>query len=213
MMEEITKVKVLLADRHLLVLEGLQRILETDDEIEVVGVARSGHEAVTKACLLSPDVIVIDLEMPGMDGIGVTKELRQRLPSARVLIMSFGEDMVDEAIEAGASGYLTKDSETGEITTAVHQVSKGLCPIAPSLTRKLVTEFAQLKRNHQSFMFTERETHVLKLIAQGMKSAEIGDQLFVSLSTVKREVGQIFDKLGVNDRPHAVSEAMKRRLI
>jgi DNA-binding NarL/FixJ family response regulator len=213
MMEEAKRVRVLLADRHLLVLEGLRRILETDNEIEVVGSARNGDEAIRKTVQLSPDVIVMDLEMPDIDGIGVTRELKRRVPDARVLVMSFGEDLVNEAIEAGASGYLTKDSETGEITTAVHQVSRGLCPIAPSITRKLVTELAGLRRNQQALLLTERETQVLKLISQGMNSGEIGDQLFLSLSTVKREVGQIFDKLGVNDRPHAVSEAIRRGLI
>jgi len=207
------KVKVLLADRHILVLEGLRRILETDSEIQVVGSARNGNEAIGKASQLSPDVIVMDLEMPDIDGIGVTKELKRRLPDTRILVMSFGEDLVNEAIEAGASGYLTKDSETAEITTAVHQVSRGLCPIAPSITRKLVTELSGLRRNQQSLLLTSRETEVLRLIAQGMNSSEIGNQLFLSLSTVKREVGQIFDKLGVNDRPHAVSEAIRRRLI
>jgi len=195
MMEEEKRVRVLLADRHLLVLEGLRRILETDNEIEVVGSARNGDEAIRKTVQLSPDVIVMDLEMPDIDGIGVTRELKRRVPDARVLVMSFGEDLVNEAIEAGASGYLTKDSETGEITTAVHQVSRGLCPIAPSITHKLVTELAGLRRSQQSLLLTERETQVLKLISQGMNSGEIGDQLFLSLSTVKREVGQIFDKL------------------
>jgi DNA-binding NarL/FixJ family response regulator len=213
MMEEAKRVRVLLADRHLLVLEGLRRILETDNEIEVVGSARNGDEAIRKTVQLSPDVIVMDMEMPDIDGIGVTRELKRRVPDARVLVMSFGEDLVNEAIEAGACGFLTKDSETGEITTAVHQVSRGLCPIAPSITRKLVTELAGLRRNQQSLLLTERETQVIKLISQGMNSGEIGDQLFLSLSTVKREVGQIFDKLGVNDRPHAVSEAIRRGLI
>jgi len=214
MMQGTAKVKVLLADRHLLVLEGLRRMLETDSEIEVVGAAMTGDEAITRACLLSPDVIVMDVEMPGTDGISATRQLGQRLPDAKVLITSFGEQLVQEAIEAGASGYLTKDSDTTEITTAVRQVSRGLCPIAPSVTRRMVTEFAEFKRNHQSPpMLTERETTVLRLIAEGRASSEIGAHLFLSVSTVKREVGRIFDKLGVNDRPHAVSEAMKRGLL
>ena len=185
-MEEVKRVKVLLADRHSLVLEGLRRILETDSEIQVVGAARTGDEAIRKAVQFCPDVIVMDLEMPDIDGIGVTKELKRRVPDARVLVMSFGEDLVNEAIEAGASGYLTKDSETGEITTAVHQVSRGLCPIAPSITRKLVAELADLRRNQQSLLLSEREILVLRLISQGMNSGEIGNQLFLSLSTVKR---------------------------
>jgi DNA-binding NarL/FixJ family response regulator len=212
-MEEPRRVRVLLADRYLLVLEGLRRILEGDSDIEVVGIARTGDEAIRKACLLSPDVIVMDLEMPDVDGIDTTREIKRRLPDTRILVMSFGEDLVNEALEAGASGFLTKDSEIQEITTAVLQVSRGLCPIAPSITRQLMAELSDLRRNRQSVLLSDRETEVLRMISEGKKSNEIGAELFLSLSTVKREVGQIFDKLGVNDRPHAVSEAIKRRLI
>jgi DNA-binding NarL/FixJ family response regulator len=212
-MKSATKTKVFIADRHPLVLEGLRRILESDTGIDVVGEARNGDEAIRKACLVSPDVIVMDLKMPDMDGISVTREMRRRLPDSRVLILSLDDDQVDEAIEAGASGFLMKDGETEDIAIAVHQVRKGLCPIAPSVTFRLVTKLAELKRSHQSLILTKRETEILQLIAQGMKSAEISERLFVSLSTVKREVGQIFSRLGVNDRPHAVSEAMKQRLI
>jgi DNA-binding NarL/FixJ family response regulator len=208
------KVRVLLVDDHQVVLEGLRRILEMDEEIEVVGEARNGSEAISKACTVKPDVIVMDLKMPGMDGIAATRELKQKLPGSRILILTlYGEDLVQEAIEAGVSGYLLKDSESEEITSAVHQAHKGLCPIAPSLTRGLVTELAELKRNTRALLLSPREVEVLKLIAEGMNSTEIGCRLYVSQSTVKREVGQIFDKLGVNDRPHAVSEAIKRKLI
>lgn len=212
-MEGDKKVRVLLADRHLLVLEGLRRILEADSDIEIVGATRTGEETIRKACSLSPDVIVMDPEMPGTDGISATRELRQKRPESKVLIMAFGEDLVHEAMEAGASGYLTKDSEISEITTAVHQVSTGLCPIAPSVTRRLMSEYSEIKHNHSTLALTDREANVLRLIADGRNSAEIGDQLFLSMSTVKRDVGQIFNKLGVNDRPHAVSEAIKRGLI
>jgi len=212
-MESVTKIRVFLADGNLLVLEGLRKILESDGEINVVGMARNWQETTSQASRLAPDVIVMDLEIPGMDGVGVTQELKQQLPNAKVLIISSSDDMVREAIEAGASGYLTKYCEKTEITSAVHQVHNGLCPIAPSITRKLVNDYIELKRNRASTMLTEREIDILRLIADGKKSDEIGSHLFVSLSTVKREVSQIFDKLGVNDRPHAVSEAMKRRLI
>jgi len=212
-MESVPKIRVFLADGNLLVLEGLRKILESDGEINVVGMARNWQETTSQASRLAPDVIVMDLEIPGMDGVGVTQELKQQLPNAKVLIISSSDDMVREAIEAGASGYLTKYCEKTEITSAVHQVHNGLCPIAPSITRKLVNDYIELKRNRASTMLTEREIDILRLIADGKKSDEIGSHLFVSLSTVKREVSQIFDKLGVNDRPHAVSEAMKRRLI
>jgi DNA-binding NarL/FixJ family response regulator len=124
-----------------------------------------------------------------------------------------GEDLVEKAMEAGASGYLQKDTAPTEIANAVHQVYQGLCPISPSLTRGLMSELAGLRQKGQTLILSTREIEVLKLIAEGKNTTEIGEQLYISLSTVKREVGQIFDKLGVNDRPHAVSEAIRQKLI
>jgi len=207
-------IKVLLVDDHEVVLEGLRRILGMDKGIEVIGEAKSGDEAITKAALLSPDVIIMDLKMPGMNGITATSEIKQRLPDAKILVLTlYGEDFVKQAIEAGVSGYLLKDSDCDQITKAVHQVYEGLSPLAPSLTRELITEFAKLSRESRSSMLTERQVEVLRLIADGMRSAEIGSHLFISPSTVKREIRHIFDKLGVNDRSHAVAEAIKRKLI
>jgi len=207
-------IKVLLVDDHQVVLEGLRRILELDEGIEVVGEARSGDEAITKAVLLSPDVIIMDLKMPGMDGITATRELKQKLPDVNILMLTlYGEDFVKQAFEAGVSGYLLKNSDCEQITKAIHQVYEGLSPIAPSLTRELVTEFAKLSRESRSSILTERQVEIMKLIADGMNSVEVSSRLFISPSTVKREVRHIFDKLGVNDRPHAVAEAMKRKLI
>jgi two-component system, NarL family, response regulator LiaR len=207
------KIKVLLADGQELALDGLKRILNSDSGIEVIGSARTSAETVHEACFLRPDVVVMDVGKPFGDGIQTTRDLREKLPDARILIMSLDEELVDEAIEAGASGYLTKASDTTEITAAVHQVSKGLCPIAPSVTRKLLTRFSELKRNSQAATLTRRETEVLRLVAEGKSSSEIARQMYLSISTVKREIGQVLEKLGVNDRPHAVSEAMRRRLI
>jgi DNA-binding NarL/FixJ family response regulator len=213
-MSESTRIKVLLVDDHGIVLEGLRRILGLDPEIEVVGVAKNGNEAVTFTANLSPDVVVMDLKIPVMDGIDATRELKSRFPSVRILMLTMcGEDLVEKAMEAGASGYLEKDTAPKEIANAVHQVYQGMCPISPTLTSGLMRELSGLRQKGQSLFLSARETEVLKLIAEGKNTAEIGEQLFISLSTVKREVGQIFDKLGVNDRPHAVSEAIKRKLI
>jgi DNA-binding NarL/FixJ family response regulator len=213
-MNESTKIKVLLVDDHSVVLEGLRRILGLDPDIEVVNVATNGSEAIVMATHISPDVIVMDLKMPVMDGVAATRELKQKFPSVRVLMLTMcGEDLVEKAMEAGASGYLQKDSAPKEIANAVHQVYQGLCPISASLTRGLVSELAGLRKKGQALLLTARENEVLKLIAEGKNTSEIGDQLYISLSTVKREVGQIFDKLGVNDRAHAVSEAIRQKLI
>ena len=214
MNETITKIKVLLVDDHTVVLEGLRRILGLDPDIEVVSVARNGSEAISMATSLLPDVIVMDLKMPVMDGVSATRELKARFSNVRILMLTMcGDDLVEKAMEAGASGYLQKDSAPKEIANAVHQVFQGLCPISPSLTRNLMTELEGLRQKGQSLILSSREIEVLKLIAEGKNTSEIGEQLYISLSTVKREVGQIFDKLGLNDRPHAVSEAIRQKLI
>jgi len=136
------------------------------------------------------------------------------LPKANILVLTlYGEDFIKQAVEAGVSGYLLKDSDCEQIVKAVYQVYDGLSPIAPSLTRGLVTEFAKLSRINRSSILTKRQTEVLTLIADGVGGNEIGSRLFISTSTVKREIRHIFDKLGVNDRSHAVSQAIKRKLI
>lgn len=207
-------IKVLIVDDHYVVREGLRRILDTDEEVEVVGEARNGEEAVAKATSLVPDVIIMDLKMPGMDGIMATHEIKQIMPDVNILVLTlYAEDFINQAVEAGVSGYLLKDSDSDQITRAIHQVYEGLCPIAPSLTRELVTKFVKLSRNDQSSLLTKRQVEILRLIAEGVSGKDIGSQLFISTSTVKREIRNIFDKLGVNDRAQAVSEAMKRRII
>ncbi len=213
-MKESPTIKVLLVDDHHVVREGLRRILELDDGISVIGEARSGEEAIVKAVSLSPDVIIMDLKMPGMDGIAATREIKQQLPQVNVLVLTlYAEDFVKQAVEAGVSGYLLKDSDIEQITKGVHQVHAGLSPIAPSLTRGLVSEFAKLSRNSRSSLLTKRQAEILKLVAEGESGKGIGERLFLSTSTVKREIRHIFDKLGVNDRAHAVSEGMKQHLI
>ncbi len=213
-MKETPTIKVLLVDDHHVVREGLRRILELDGGITVIGEARSGEEAIVKAVALSPDVIIMDLKMPGMDGIAATREIKQKLPQVNVLVLTlYAEDFVKQAVEAGVSGYLLKDSDIEQITKGVHQVHAGLSPIAPSLTRGLVSEFAKLSRNSRSSLLTKRQTEILNLVAEGESGKKIGERLFLSTSTVKREIRHIFDKLGVNDRAHAVSEGMKQHLI
>ncbi len=213
-MAESSTIKVLVVDDHHVVREGLRRIVELDNEIEVIGEARSGEEAITVAIALSPDVIIMDLKMPGMDGIVTTREIKQKMPDVNILVLTlYAEDYVKQAIEAGVSGYLLKSSDCEQITKAIHQVYDGLSPIAPSITRGLVTEFARLSRENQTSILTTRQIELLKLITEGVSGKELGGRLFISVSTVKREIRHIFDKLGVNDRAQAVAEAMKQKLI
>lgn len=213
-MSKLPNIKVLIVDDHQVVREGLRRILELDKQIQVIGEARSGEEAVVKTSALAPDVVVMDLKMPGMDGITATQEIKTKKPDTNVLILTlYAEDFVKQAVEAGASGYILKDSDTEQITKAVHQVNEGLCPIAPSLTRDLVTRYVKLSRQENTSVLNKRQTEILKLISEGVSGNDIGTKLFISTSTVKREIRNIFDRLGVNDRAQAVSEAMKRRIL
>lgn len=207
-------IRVLIVDDHQVVREGLRRMLELGKGIQVVGEAKNGEEAIAKTVSLSPDVVIMDLKMPGMDGITATRKIKQETPDVSILILTlYAEDFLHRAIEAGASGYLLKDSDCEQITNAIYQVYNGLCPIAPSLTRDLVTGFAELSRRSRYSILNKRQTEVLALIAEGMSGKEIGERLFISTSTVKREIRQILAKLKVNDRAQAVSEAIKRKLI
>lgn len=209
-----SEIGVLLVDDHQVVREGLRRILQSLDGIKVLDEATNGEEAVEKAQKLLPDVVIMDLKMPGMDGVMATKEIKEKLPGVNILILTlYAEDFVRQAIEAGASGYILKDSPSAEIARAIRQVYEGQSPIAPSLSRGLMTEFAAISRNSRSSTLTGRQRDILKLIADGVSSVDISRDMYISASTVKREIRNIFNKLGVNDRSHAVSQAIKRQLI
>lgn len=205
-------IRVLIVDDHQVVREGLRRILELEEDIRIVGEAATGDEAIAKTVAFSPDVVTMDLKMPGMDGIIATREIKQKVPDVDVLMLTlYAEDFVKEAISAGASGYLLKDSDCDQIVKAIHQVHNGLCPIAPSLTKELVTDFARLSK--QSTILTKRQCEVLRMVAEGMSSDEISNYLYISTSTVKREIRNILAKLNVSDRAQAISEAIRLKLI
>ena len=138
-------IRVFLVDDYQAVLDGLQRMLAMDETIEVIGVARSGEEAINKAMALSPDVITMDIRMNGLDGIATTRQLKSAMPAVNVLALTmYGEPMIRDAIDAGVSGYILKDSDSDQIIQAIHQVSSGGYPITPSLKRRPALEYATL---------------------------------------------------------------------
>ncbi len=207
-------IKVLIVDDHKVVREGLRRMLDSEAGIKVIGEAGDGQEAIKQSIELNPDVVTMDLKMPGMDGIAATSELKKIKPDVAVVIFTlYADDLVRQAIEGGASGYILKTSDTSEITSAIRDAHNGLCPITPSLTRDLVLEFARLSRGGRSSTLTKRQTEILGLIADGITSKEISERLYISTSTVKREIRQILVRLNVADRAQAVSEALKQKLI
>ena len=205
-------IRVLLVDDHQVVREGLKRMLEPDKDIKVVGEAVNGEDAITQAELLSPDVILMDIKMPDMDGITATHQLSQKMPDVKVIMLTLYE-YVTEAIEAGASGYILKDASRERLIQAIHDAYNGYSPLAPSLTRQVLTELANLSRVSRDSLLSERQCEILRLIAAGLVSRDIGAKLCISESTVKKDLTHTFNRLGVNDRAQAVAEAMKRNLI
>jgi len=209
-------IRVLLVDDHPVVRQGLRRMLEWDKGIEVIGEAACGEEALHQTQLLSPDVAVMDIRMPGMGGIEAIRQLKEHYPSTDIIVLTlYGHQYLTSAIEAGASGYLLKDIDQEELIDAVKAVHRGQAALHSSLSRDLFVEFASLARggNGNKFRLSERELEVIRLVAAGATNKEIAAQLFLSDTTIKRNMRAIFDKLEAKDRAEAVSQAYKKGLI
>ncbi len=206
-------IRILLADDHQVVREGLRHMLELEEDMEVVGEAANAKEALTLVELLSPEVILIDIKMPGMDGIELTRQLKEKQPSCNVIMLTLYDEYLAQAIEAGAAGYLLKDIKREELTRAIRAVHEGRSPLNLSLSRDHLAEFAAPAESKQRAHLSERELAILRLIADGATTKEIADQLFLSQASIKRSVRLILEKLGVRNRSEAVSEAYKRKLI
>lgn len=202
---------VLIADDHPLVLSGLRALLETLEGIEVVGQAADGSEAVRLAVSLRPDVAVMDLQMPNLDGIEATRQIAERLPGTAVLALTMHDDDASlfAAIRAGARGYLLKGAAQEDVARAIAAVSRGEAIFGPAVAGRLLQFFAAGPES-ASLPFpqlTAREREILDLMAGGLTNAEIGQRLFLSSKTVSNNVSVIFDKLQVAGRPKAIVQA------
>jgi DNA-binding NarL/FixJ family response regulator len=212
-------IRVLIADDQALMRGGFRMILDAQDDIEVVGEAIDGRDAVEQYRRSSPDVVVMDVRMPAMDGIEATRRLTAAEPPARVLILTTFDldEYVYEALRAGASGFLLKDRPPEELVAAVRVVAAGEALIAPSVTRRLIEEFARrpaVPRQPEGLAdLTDRERDVLALMARGRSNAEIAGDLFVAETTVKTHVGHVLAKLGLRDRAQAVVVAYESGLV
>jgi len=211
-------IRVLLADDQALVRSGFRLILERDAELDVVGEAETGDEAVALARELRPDVVLMDVRMPGTDGIAATRRLVAD-PSfgGRVLMLTTFDldEYVVEAVRAGASGFLLKDVLPSDLLHAVRVVERGESLLAPSLTRRLLDEFVTRRAtpDERFAELTERELEVAKLVARGLSNAEIGSRLFLTEATVKTHVTRVLTKLGVRDRVQVVVAAYESGLV
>lgn len=211
----MSAIRVLLVDDHQVVREGLRRMLEVEDDIRVVGEATGMEEALKLAELYSPDVVLMDIKMPGVDGVEATRRLKEKQPACNIIMLTLYEEYITEAIEAGAAGYLLKDVKREELSQAIRVAYQGQLPLNPSLARKLVTEFNDRARDRakQERSLSERQLDMLRLIATGATNKQIAGQLFLSETTVKREMHSLFAKLEVSNRSMAVSEAYRKKLI
>jgi DNA-binding NarL/FixJ family response regulator len=204
-------VRILVTDDHPVVRAGLSGMLSGEPDFEVVGEAQNGKEAVTFVGELKPDVVLMDLRMPEMDGVTAIEHIKSSYPGVHILVLTTYESDADilRAIETGATGYLLKDTPREELFGAIRTVAQGQSPLAPGVAARLM----QRVRDPEEEGLSTREIEVLELVAHGTSNKEIAKQLWVSETTVKSHMLHIFDKLGVTDRTAAVTEALKRGII
>lgn len=204
-------IRVLLVDDHPVVREGLRGMLEAEPDLTVVGEAGSGEEAVTRARVVEADVILMDLRMPGLDGVGATERILAESKHARVVVLTTYETDADilRAVEAGASGYLLKDASRADLAGAIRAAARGETVLAPSVAGRLVNRV----RRPAAPTLSAREVEVLALVAKGLTNAEIGRRLHISEATVKTHLLRSFGKLDVSDRTAAVTTAMSLGLL
>ena len=212
--ESVERFRVLLVDDHPMVREGMRRLLEGEGEFEVVGEVDSVEAALEELDRKKVEIVVMDIQLPGMDGVEGTRQMKARYPEVKVVIVSaYGEDYLVPSIDAGADGYLLKTLPPAELVKSMHQAALGQSPVDAALTRHLMNRAAAGKGMVGENQPTERQQEVLKLVADGLSSKELASRLYISQTTLKREFRNIFNLLGVNDRAHAVAEAYRRNLI
>jgi DNA-binding NarL/FixJ family response regulator len=218
-------IRVVVADDHALFRRGLEMVLESEDDIDVVAEASNGKEALDLAVEHVPDLVLMDVRMPssgGIDsGIEATQAIKDAVPNTKILMLTISDEEEDlyDAIKAGASGYLLKEISIEEVADAIRQVHKGQSLISPSMASKLLTEFAAMARKDEEKQqmpapkLTDREMEVLQLVAQGLNNRDIAKELFISENTVKNHVRNILEKLHLHSRMEAVVYAVREKLL
>jgi DNA-binding NarL/FixJ family response regulator len=208
-------IRILIVDDHAVVREGLRAFLELQEGMEVVGEAADGELAISEAERLQPDVILMDLVMPKLDGVGAMRALRARVPGARVVVLTsfLDDERLLPAIQAGAAGYMLKNAEPAELARAVRLAVSGETLIDPAVAAQLVHAMSDRSRLPQQEVLTRRELEVLELIARGRSNKRIAQELGIAEKTVKTHVGHVLAKLGVSDRTQAALLAVREGLV
>jgi len=219
--ETAERIRVLIADDHALFRRGLRMVLEQEADIEVVGEAEDGTEAVDRAQELMPEVVLMDVRMPRCSGIEATRAIKEASPHVKILMLTVSDEEEDlyEAVKAGASGYLLKEISIDEVGEAIRAVQQGQSLISPSMASKLLNEFASMVKRadeHQAIpqpRLTGREMEVLGLVAKGRNNRDIAKELFISENTVKNHIRNILEKLHLHSRMEAVIYAVREKLL
>jgi DNA-binding NarL/FixJ family response regulator len=214
-------IRVLVVDDHALFRRGLEMVLEQEPDIDVVGEAEDGADAVVKATETTPDIVLMDVRMPKRGGIDACTAIKAAVPSSKIIMLTISDEEADlyDAIKAGAMGYLLKEISIEEVASAIRAVHGGQSLISPSMASKLLTEFASMiKRGDERQQvpaprLTDREMEVLRLVAKGMNNRDIAKQLFISENTVKNHIRNILEKLQLHSRMEAVVYAVREKLL
>lgn len=212
---EPKRMRVLIADDHRMFRQGLRQILETQPDMEVIGEAADGVEVVEKAVRLQPDVVLVDINMPGKDGVAAIREITERLPKARCIVITMyrRDRYLFEAIKAGAYGYLLKDADAADLLRAIRAVQRGEALVDPAIAARLLEEFRHPEQAETPQEgLTQRDVELLRLLAQALGNAEIAEKLFVSEKTVRNRLSVIFQKLHLSNRTEAALYALREGL-
>ena len=213
------KIRVLLAEDHTIVRQGLRSILDGREGIQVVGEAKDGREAVEKAQQLQPDIVLMDLSMPLLSGLEATRQIKSLCPQIEVLVLTMhaDEEYVFQILQAGASGYLLKQSAVGELVTAIQAVDQGDSYLSPAISRKVVDGYVRQAREQSQVdpyeQLTDREREVLHLIAEGYSTQEIADLLFISPKTVRGHRSSLTEKLGLHSNAELTRYAIRKGIV
>jgi DNA-binding NarL/FixJ family response regulator len=214
------KLRVIIVDDHALFRRGLEMVLENEADIEVVGEAHDGQQAVDRTSELMPDVVLMDVRMPRRSGIEATQRIKELMPHVKIVVLTNSDEEADlyEAIKAGASGYLLKEISSEEVADAIRSVVQGHSRISPAMASKLLSEFQAMSKRTDDRQplappkLTERELQILRLVAKGLGNRDIAQQLFISENTVKNHIRNILEKLQLHSRMEAVIYAVREKL-